>query len=117
EKTFGTLEIQRGENLLDFSKPFPRTSYQELFKQYVGIDILTISDEELVEAVKKHRVDTDISLGRGRLLDQLYKKAIRPFLIQPQFIIDHPLELSPLAKKHADNQKITQRFQILIDGA
>ncbi|MEI6478441.1 MAG: lysine--tRNA ligase [bacterium] len=117
QETFGTLQLQRGEHVLDFSGPWPRTSYQELLRQYAGIDILTITDEELVETVKKYRVDTDLSLGRGRLMDQLYKKTVRPNLIQPQFIIDHPLEFSPLAKKHADNPKITQRFQLLIDGA
>lgn len=117
QETFGTLEITRGENVLNFAGPWKRTTYADLFKEYVGIDILTVRDEELLEYIKKYREDTDLSLGRGRLLDQLYKKAIRPYLIQPQFIIDHPVEFSPLAKRKTDNSRLTERVQVLIDGA
>ena len=117
EKTFGTLEIQRGEHVLNFAGPWPRVSYVELLKRYAGVDILTISDEELVEVIKKHRVDTDISLGRGRLMDQLYKKTVRPNLIQPQFVIDVPVEFSPLAKRKPSDPRLTERILVLIDGA
>lgn len=117
EKTFGTLQIQRGENVLNFERPWPRVKYVELLEQYAGINVLEATDEELVEAVKKHRVDTDVSLGRGRLMDQLYKKTVRPFLIQPQFVIDVPLEFSPLAKKKASDPRVTERCVVLVDGA
>lgn len=117
QKTFGTLQITRGEVVLDFETPWPRTTYADLFQQYAGIDILAISDEDLVETIKKYRVDTDISLGRGRLMDQLYKKTIRPHLIQPQFITDVPVEFSPLAKKKADDSRVTERIMVLVDGA
>ena len=117
QEAFGSLQVQRGENTLDFSVPFPRVRYADLFKEYLGLDILTISDEDLVAEIKKFRVDTDLSLGRGRLLDQLYKKTIRPHLIQPQFVIDIPVELSPLAKRKADDPRLTERILVLIDGA
>jgi lysyl-tRNA synthetase class 2 len=117
EQTFGSLEIQRGEHLLNFAGSWPRTPYRDLLLQYAGVDILEINDEELVEAIKKFRVDTDISLGRGRLMDQLYKKTVRPNLIQPQFIIDVPVEFSPLAKRKASDPRLTERLMVLIDGA
>lgn len=117
KETFGTLEIRRGERVLNFTPPWSRVSYVELLKEYAGIDVLTASDEELVETIKKYRVDTDVSLGRGRLLDQLYKKTVRPHLIQPQFVIDVPVEFSPLAKRKADNPRLTERLLVLVDGA
>jgi lysyl-tRNA synthetase class 2 len=117
QATFGTLQIQRGETTLHFEGPWPRVSYVQLLKDYAGVDILTASDEELVEHIKKHRVDTDVSLGRGRLLDQLYKKTVRPHLIQPQFIVDVPVEFSPLAKRKAEDPRLTERIMVLIDGA
>jgi lysyl-tRNA synthetase class 2 len=117
QETFGTLQIQRGENVLDFEGSWPRTTYQDLLQQYAGIDILTISDEDLVETIKKYRVDADISFGRGRLMDQLYKKTVRPHLIQPQFITDVPVEFSPLAKRKAEDPRVTERIMVLCDGA
>ena len=117
KETFGSLHVQRGDHILDFTAPWPRVSYSKLLKQYAGIDIATITDEELVLTIKKYRVDTDISLGRGRLLDQLYKKTVRPNLIQPQFIIDLPVEFSPLAKRKLENPRLTERLMVLIDGA
>lgn len=117
QKTFGTLEIQRGEHVLNFATPWPRVSYVDLLKQYAGVDILTISDQDLLEEIKKHRIDTDISLGRGRLMDQLYKKTVRPNLIQPQFVVDVPVEFSPLAKRKASDPRLTERLLVLIDGA
>jgi lysyl-tRNA synthetase class 2 len=117
ETTFGTLDIQRGENTLHFAAPWPRVSYVELLKQYAGIDVLEASDQDLVDTIKKYRVDTDVSLGRGRLLDQLYKKTVRPNLIQPQFVIDVPVEFSPLAKRKQSDPRLTERILVLIDGA
>lgn len=115
--TFGTLQVKRREDVLDFEKPWPRNTYQELLQQYAGIDILTITDGELVETIKKYRLDTDVSLGRGRLMDQLYKKTVRPHLIQPQFITEVPIEFSPLAKKNANDPRVTDRIMVLVDGA
>ena len=115
--TFGSLKIQRGEHLLDFTPQWPRVSYVGLLKEYAGIDILTATDDELVQAIKNYRVDTDVSLGRGRLLDQLYKKTVRPNLIQPQFVIDVPVEFSPLAKRKSEDGRLTERLMVLIDGA
>lgn len=116
EKTYGTLQIERGEHVLNFNPSWPRTTYVDLLKQYAGVDIMEASDEDLVQHLQKHGVETDIKLGRGRMLDQLYKKTVRPNLIQPQFVIDFPLEFSPLAKKKTDNPRLTERFVVVVDG-
>jgi len=116
--TFGTTKIERaGKEPLDFTPPLPRVSYVALLKEHAGIDILSATDEELLAAVKKHRVDTDLSLGRARLIDQLYKKTVRPKLTGVYFLIDPPLELSPLAKPHRDNPKLAERFWVVADTA
>ena len=117
ENLTGSRQVRRGENTLEFSGTWPRTKYAELLQQYAGIDILEATDEQLVAAIKEYRVDTDVSLGRGRLLDQLYKKTVRPNLIQPQFITDVPVEFSPLAKRSATDPRVTERVMVLIDGA
>jgi lysyl-tRNA synthetase class 2 len=117
DETCGALKIERGDTVLDFTPPWPRVSYVKLLKQYAGIDVSTCSDEELLEAVRKHRGEADPSHGRGRLMDQLYKKTVRPHLVQPQFVIDLPVEFSPLAKRKGDNPRLTERLMVLVDGA
>lgn len=118
ENTFGTTKIEReGAATLDFTPPWPRVKYVDLLKEHAGIDILTASDEDIFEAIKKHRVDSSLKLGRARLIDQLYKKVVRPKLVQPQFLIDPPLIMSPLAKPHRDNRNLAERFWVLADGA
>lgn len=115
---FGTTVIEReGKTTLDFTPPWPRVSYVELLKEHAAIDITTATDEELLAAIKKHRVDTDLSLGRARLIDQLYKKTVRPKLTGVQFLIDPPLVLSPLAKAHRDNPTLAERFWVVADTA
>lgn len=118
QATFGTMRITRkGKPDLDFTPPWPRTRYVEAIEEHSGVNVLTATDAELVEAIKKHRVDTDRSLGRARLIDQLYKKTTRPNLKPVQFLIDPPLAMSPLAKAHRDNEQLAERFWVLADGA
>jgi lysyl-tRNA synthetase class 2 len=128
QEVYGTLQIERGEHVLDFSGEWPRVSYVDVIKQYAGVDVVEASDEELVEHALKHSLKTgggeqgaasadDLKkLGRGRLVDLIYKKTTRPHLIQPQFLCDFPVEFSPLAKRKADNPRLTERFAMLVDG-
>lgn len=121
QEVFGTLQIERGEHVLDFAGKWPRVSYVEVVKQYAGIDVLEASEAELIEGIQRHGIQTGKGelekLGRGRLIDLLYKKTTRPHLIQPQFLVDFPLEFSPLAKKKTDDSRLTERFAVLIDGS
>jgi lysyl-tRNA synthetase class 2 len=128
EEVYGTLQIERGENVLNFSGEWPRVSYVDIVQQYSGLNVIEATDDELVECLIKHGVrtgggeqgeagaETLKALGRGRMIDLLYKKTTRPHLIQPQFLIDFPLEFSPLAKKKASEPRLTERFVVLIDG-
>jgi lysyl-tRNA synthetase class 2 len=129
QEVYGTLHIERGEHVLDFSGEWPRVSYVDVIKQYAGINVLEVSDDELIQSCIHHGLRTGggeqevaseeelRKLGRGRLIDLLYKKTTRPHLIQPQFLVDFPLEFSPLAKKHSHDPRLTERFVVLIDGS
>lgn len=118
EAVFGTTKLERpGGEILDFTPPWPRVEYAALLREHAGIDVITSSDEEILAAVKEHRVDSGAELGRARLIDQLYKKVVRPKLVQPQFLIDPPLIMSPLAKPHRKNPRLAERFWVLAAGA
>ena len=118
KKTFGTLEIKYQNEILNFNTPWPRIDYREIVLKESGVDIdLYPTKKDMQKIVKEKGIKVDPKAGRGRLIDQLYKKLVRPKLIQPSFLINHPLDISPLAKKKDDDQTKTQRFQILIAGA
>jgi len=120
KKTFGTLKIKYGKNTLDFSKKFPKYDYVTLVKKKTGIDLLKENiKEKLVKAIKAKKLTKDIDLdaGLGRITDQLYKQYIRPKMIQPCFLINHPVSVSPLSKRMGKNPFLTERFQILMVGS
>ncbi len=119
KETFGTLQLKPAghDDILDFTAPWPRVDYVEAIKEATGVDVLEASDEEIVEAIKKYRVDTDLSLGRARLIDQLYKKTVRPNLKAVCFLVRPPLVLSPLAKPDREDPRRAERFWVLAEGA
>ncbi|MCA9382171.1 lysine--tRNA ligase [Candidatus Dojkabacteria bacterium] len=119
EKTFGTLKLSWQGTELDFTPPWPRIDYQEAFLKATGIDLGgTYTKEDLIKAAKKANVvDIDESADKGRLIDQIYKKTIRPNIIQPSLLVNHPVIISPLSKRDDKNPKIVQRFQPVMLGA
>lgn len=118
EKTFGSLEITFEDKVLNFKGPWPRYDYRQLLIDKSGVDLDQYpTTESLIPKLKEMGIKPDPKLGRGRLIDQLYKKFVRPELTQPCFLIDHPLDVSPLAKKHPTRQGYVQRFQVLFAGA
>lgn len=120
---FGTLEVQVGDKCCDLSGEWPSVSFQELILQYAGIDIyIEDTKEKLLAKIKEKQIDIDSetpleSLGYGNLVDQLYKKVARPNLVNPIFLVEHPISLSPLARANDNNPKLTDRFQLVINGA
>ena len=105
---------------MNFAGKWPRHDYSELFKKHAGIDLGKIKGvKELRAAVKKQGIKIKIepSAGLGRVIDQVYKKTVRPNLIQPSFLINHPVVISPLSKRHADNLEFVERHQVLMMGA
>ncbi len=118
EKTFGTLEIKYKEHILNFKAPWQKVDFREIVLKESGIDIDEYqTKEDMQKVLKEKKIDFDSSDGRGRLIDHLYKKLVRSKIIQPTFLINHPIDISPLAKKMPDDESKTQRFQVLIAGA
>jgi lysyl-tRNA synthetase class 2 len=118
EKTFGTLEIEYQGKILNFKSPWPRIDYREVILQESGVDIDKYPTKEAMqELVREKGIKPDPAAGRGRLIDQLYKKLVRPNLFQPCFLINHPIDISPLAKKRTDDPNKVERLQVLIAGA
>lgn len=120
KSTFGSLETKIGDTLLNWKTPWPRVSYSELVKKETGIDLTQHATvDELKAAIKKAgiKLDFEPNIGLGRVTDLLYKKTVRPKLIQPCFLVDHPVSISPLAKRKPSEQSLTERFQILALGS
>lgn len=120
ESTFGSLQVKCRDIILDFSGEWKRLDYTSLLKQYSGIDLGEVKDAvALKEAIKTAKIDLDIRPGSsyGSIIDQLYKKTVRPNLIQPCFLINHPVAISPLAKRQEKDPSFVQRHQVLIMGS
>ena len=108
----GKTSFRYGEHTIDFGPKIPRISFRDLVKEHTGIDIYKEDEASLRKHLKEMKVDFPPSAGFGKLCDYLYKANVRSKIIQPIFMIDHPLELSPLAKKKDD--KTVQRFQLIV---
>lgn len=122
-KLFGTLEIQVGDKMVDLSGTWPSISFRDLILQYSDIDIKKYNTKEtLLQKITEEKIEIDsevplISLGYGNLVDQLYKKVARPKVVGPIYLTEHPIELSPLARANDKDKTITDRFQLIINGA
>ena len=120
---FGTLEIKVGDKLVDLSGTWPAVSFRDLILQYSNIDIKVYNTKEsLLNKIKEDKIEIDSetpleNLGYGNLVDQLYKKVARPNVIGPIYLTEHPIDLSPLARANDDDKTITDRFQLVINGA
>ncbi|HUP62956.1 MAG TPA: lysine--tRNA ligase [Thermoanaerobaculia bacterium] len=113
----GTLQIERGGRVIDFDQPWPRLRLRDVIRENSGIDIDEHRDAaSMRKAIIDKRVELDNpDAGRGSLIDQLYKRTARPKLIQPAFIVGHPVDLSPLARRNDDNPDAVDRFQLVVD--
>ena len=108
---FGTTEFTYEGNQINFKSPWKRLSMIDAIKEETSVDVITASVDELKEACKKYGIDLKKVEGRTKLIDELFSVAVQPKLIQPTFIIDYPIELSPLAKKHRSKQGVVERFE------
>ncbi|WP_075618623.1 lysine--tRNA ligase [Paenisporosarcina indica] len=121
EQTFNTTKITLKGQTIDFSLEWNVVSFRNLIIKETGIDIDLYPDvEDLYQETRRRNIDleqVDIeSLGRGNFIDLLYKKMCRPQLIKPTFLIEHPIDLSPLARANDDNPTLTDRFQLVVNG-
>ena len=115
-EVLGTTDVQIGDNKVSFKKPFKRISMTDSIKEYTGIDISEMSEKELRITCEKLAIETDKSMGKGRLIDEIFGEKCESNYIQPTFITDYPVEMSPLCKKHRDNPELTERFELMVNG-
>jgi lysyl-tRNA synthetase class 2 len=112
----GSTSIKVGENEISFARPFKRLSMTDAIKQYANVDISGMDESQLRAACDKLGIETDDSMGKGKLIDELFGETCEPHLIQPTFITDYPIEMSPLCKRHRDNPELTERFELIVNG-
>ncbi len=123
QNLFGTLEIQMGDKMVDLSGEWEVITFRDLILRYSDIDIDKYNTKEsLLDKIKEEKIeiDSDVpleNLGYGNLVDQLYKKVARPHIVGPLYMTSHPTSLSPLARANDENPEITDRFQLIINGA
>ncbi len=112
----GTTKVQVGENEIDFKRPWKRFTMFEAIEHFTGIDISEMEEPELRETAKKLNVDIDETMGKGKLIDEIFGENCEAKLIQPTFITDYPEEMSPLAKKHRSKKGLVERFEAVCNG-
>jgi lysyl-tRNA synthetase class 2 len=112
----GTTQVQVGDNLIDFKRPWKRFTMFEAIQHYTGIDISPMNEEDLVKILKDLGVPFDKTMAKGKLIDQIFSEKCEPNLVQPTFITDYPVEMSPLAKKHRSKPGLVERFEAICNG-
>ncbi len=112
----GTTEVQVGNNLISFKAPYKRISMIDAIKENTGVDIAGMDEDQLRDVCKKLSVEQDKTMGKGKLIDEIFGEKCEGKYIQPTFITDYPIEMSPLTKKHRTNPELTERFELMING-
>ena len=112
----GTTDVQVGDNVISFKAPFARRTMTEAIKEFTGIDITGMDEAQLREVCKQLGVETDETMGKGKLIDEIFGEKCEGNYIQPTFITDYPIEMSPLCKRHRENPELTERFELMVNG-
>ena len=112
----GTTEVQVGENLINFQRPWKRYTMYEAIEHFTGIDISEMDEATMAKTAKDLGVSVDSSMARGKLIDEIFGEKCEGQLIQPTFITDYPVEMSPLAKKHRVKEGLVERFEAICNG-
>jgi lysyl-tRNA synthetase class 2 len=113
---YGTTEVVIGEQTLEFKAPFKRITMYDAIREHTGFDISGMDEEQLREVCNKLSIPVDKSMGKGKLIDEIFSEKCEGSYIQPTFIIDYPVEMSPLTKKHRTAQGLVERFELMING-
>lgn len=112
----GKTEVNVGDKTIDFKRPFKRISMIDSIKEFTGIDINGMDEVQLREVCQKIEVDIDDTMGKGKIIDEIFGAKCEGNYIQPTFITDYPVEMSPLCKKHRSNSDLTERFELMVNG-
>lgn len=112
----GTSEVKVGDNVISFKTPFKRITMIDAIKEHTGIDINGMDEVQLREVCNKLHIEADETMGKGKLIDEIFGEKCEENYIQPTFITDYPREMSPLCKRHRDNPELTERFELMVNG-
>ncbi len=112
----GTTEVQFGETTISFKAPFKRISLYDAVKEYTGIDISEMDEVQLRDVCKQLHIQVDESMGKGKLIDEIFSEKAEANFVQPTFIMDYPVEMSPLTKKHRSKPGLVERFELMVTG-
>ena len=115
-EVLGTTEVKIGEKTVSFKSPFKRITMLDSIKEHTGVDISKMNESEIREVCTNLGVEVDESMGKGKLIDEIFGEKCESNYIQPTFITDYPVEMSPLCKKHRDNPELTERFELMVNG-
>ena len=112
----GTSEATFGDHKIDFKAPYARVTMADSIKHFTGFDITGKTEEDIREAAKSMNIPVDETMGKGKLIDEIFGEKCEGNYIQPTFITDYPKEMSPLCKEHRDNPELTERFELMVCG-
>ena len=112
----GKTEVQVGDDLINFQRPWKRMTMYEAIHEFTGVDISEMDEATMAAAAQKMNIQIDPSMGRGKIIDEIFGETCEPHLIQPTFITDYPVEMSPLAKKHRSKPGLVERFEGICNG-
>ena len=112
----GSTKVTVGEHTIDFKAPYPRVPILEAIKTHTGIDVSEMDENQLRETAKNLGLEVDYTMGEGKLIDEIFGEKCEHHYVQPTFITDYPKSMSPLTKEHRDNPKLTERFELMVNG-
>jgi lysyl-tRNA synthetase class 2 len=112
----GTTEVGAGEQVIDFKRPFRRITMTDAIRESTGYDIAGMDEARLRDVSECLGVGLDPAMGKGKIIDAIFAEKAEPHMIQPTFVMDYPVEMSPLCKKHRDNPDLTERFELIVNG-
>ena len=112
----GTTRVKVGDNEIDFKAPYPRVTMRQAILDKTGFDIDGKSEQELFDFCRANGIEVDKTMGKGKLIDEIFGEKCEGTYIQPTFIIDYPVEMSPLTKRHRENPELTERFELMVNG-
>ncbi len=112
----GTTEVEVGENMINFQRPWKRYTMFEAIEHYTGVDIAGMDEGQLRKTASEMGLEIDESMGKGKIIDEIFGERCESHLIQPTFITDYPIEMSPLAKKHRSKEGLVERFEAICNG-
>lgn len=112
----GTTDVQVGENTISFKAPFKRVTMLDSIKEFTGYDLTGKTEDEIREICLKLNMEIDDTMGKGKLIDEIFGEFCEGNYIQPTFITDYPIEMSPLTKRHRNNPELTERFELMVNG-